>query len=45
VPATNFCEKCSSKFDPSEFFVLDNNLEEDNLHEYFQCNMCHCEPI
>ena len=29
----------------SSFFKLNNNIDEDILHNYFQCNLCNTEPI
>lgn len=28
-----------------DFFQLNNNIDEDVLHPYFQCNICNSEPI
>lgn len=27
------------------FFLIENATDEDILHEYHQCNICHAEPI
>ena len=46
TPSVDWCETCfKKKGDSSEFFCLENNIEEDNLHEYLKCNMCDIEPI
>ena len=29
----------------SEFFKLQNNIDEDVLHQYYRCNFCQIEPI
>lgn len=29
----------------NEFFELNNNVNEDVLHQYVSCNICHVEPI
>jgi hypothetical protein len=41
----DFCEPCFGKKSLSDFFVLENNQDEDILHEYLRCNGCHAEPI
>lgn len=43
------CEKCindhPSKYSASDFFLLENSTDEDILHEFLKCNVCHIEPI
>ena len=28
-----------------DFYVLENQMDEDILHEYLKCNVCKAEPI
>ena len=47
-PNVDFCYSCFEKqktLKESDFFVLDNSTEEDILHEYIKCDICHVEPI
>jgi len=37
--------KYENKYDENEFYVLDNQMDEDILHEYLKCNICKAEPI
>lgn len=47
---TDICETCwinknDGKFDENDYFVLNNDIDEDVLHQYHRCNMCFIEPI
>jgi len=35
----------ANKTSEKEFFMLENSTDEDILHEYLKCNVCHAEPI
>ena len=41
---TDICGSCF-KGDSSHFYVLENSVDEDILHEYLKCDICSCEPI
>lgn len=49
-PDFDICQRCfETKREPThkleEYFQLENNVEEEILHEYHRCNHCGCEPI
>jgi len=41
------CEHCFKDLSlrQTDFFLLENSTDEDILHEYLKCNICHAEPI
>lgn len=44
----DICETCiekSSTFNLSDYFEIENSIDEDILHEYLKCNICNIEPI
>jgi hypothetical protein len=45
----DICENCFKKhqikYKASDFFTLENQMDEDILHEYLKCNVCKAEPI
>ena len=43
----DICEPCfkGSSLKSQQFFLLDNNVDEEILHEYLRCNICQAEPI
>ena len=40
----DICGNCFDG-DSSQFFVMENSMDEDILHEYLKCDICACEPI
>lgn len=47
---TDICDNCwinknDGKFDEADYFVLNNDIDEDVLHQYHRCNLCFIEPI
>ena len=47
IPNYDICEKCfkDKNHDIKEFYYLRNNVDEDVLHNYTQCDHCKTEPI
>lgn len=48
----DICEKCynhnnnnTNSHSKDDFFTLNNNIDEDILHQYYSCNICNSEPI
>lgn len=45
VDVCEHCAKQTSQFKSKDYFLIENSSDEDILHEFLKCNVCHTEPI